>query len=88
MGVMRLFKYNPSQGAPGEIEATFVARERVLEGIVKDLRARSRSNSNQHYLMIGPRGIGKTNLLLMIRCGSEGRGPRERLAARPDRRGG
>ncbi|MDO9229872.1 MAG: ATP-binding protein [Syntrophales bacterium] len=67
MGVIRLFKYNPGQGAPGEIEATFVARERVLKGIMQDLRERSRSASNQHYLIIGPRGIGKTNLLLMIK---------------------
>ena len=67
MGVIRLFKYNPGQGAPGEIEATFVARERVLDGIVQDLRARACSESNQHYLIIGPRGIGKTNLLLMIK---------------------
>jgi tetratricopeptide (TPR) repeat protein len=64
---MRLFKYNPGQGAPGEIEATFVARERALEGIMQDMRERSRSASNQHYLIIGPRGIGKTNLLLMIK---------------------
>ena len=67
MGVMRLFKYNPGQGAPGEIEATFVARERALEGIMQDMRERSRAASNQHYLIIGPRGIGKTNLLLMIK---------------------
>ncbi|PKN61280.1 MAG: hypothetical protein CVU57_30225 [Deltaproteobacteria bacterium HGW-Deltaproteobacteria-15] len=62
-----LFKYNPGQSSPQEIEATFVAREQVLGGILKDLRSRGRSKSNQHYLIIGPRGIGKTNLLVMIK---------------------
>lgn len=62
-----LFKYNPGQSSPQEIEATFIGREQILEGILKELRSRGRSRSNQHYLIIGPRGIGKTNLLMMIK---------------------
>ncbi len=62
-----LYKYNPGQCSPEEIEATFVAREGILESILDELRARTKSRSNQHFLLIGPRGIGKTNLLIMIR---------------------
>ncbi|MBM4050917.1 MAG: ATP-binding protein, partial [Planctomycetes bacterium] len=62
-----LYKYNPSQCSPEELEATFVVREQILGSILDDLRARSKAPTNQHFLITGPRGIGKTNLLLMVR---------------------
>jgi tetratricopeptide (TPR) repeat protein len=62
-----LFKYNPRQCPPGELEATFVARDDVLGSILDELRARAAEPANQHFLIIGPRGIGKTNLLIMVR---------------------
>ena len=67
MRQLELYKYNPGQCSPEEIEATFVSREAILEEILNDLRARAKSPTNQHFLIIGPRGIGKTTLLIMIR---------------------
>ena len=60
-------KYNPRQCTPEELEATFVARQAILESILDDLETRADAPVNQHVLIIGPRGIGKTNLLLMVR---------------------
>lgn len=67
-----IYKYNPRQTPSEELLATFVARQGMLESILDELRGRADSPVNQHFLIIGPRGIGKTNLLLMIRysvCG-------------------
>jgi hypothetical protein len=65
MRQLELYKYNPGQSSPEEREATFTAREDVLRLILKDLRAGLKSPTQQHFLLIGPRGIGKTMLLLM-----------------------
>lgn len=62
-----LLKYNPRNVPLEEIEATFVARGGILDIILSDLRAMATSRTRQHFLITGPRGIGKTNLLLMIR---------------------
>ena len=37
-----LFKYNPTLSKPEEIKKTFVAREALLEEILKDLQKRSK----------------------------------------------
>lgn len=64
--VKTTFKYNPSQQSAEELEQTFVGRRDLLEGMLSELREQSKGGSRQHYVIIGPRGIGKTNLLLMI----------------------
>ena len=61
-----LYKYNPDQYLPDELEKTFVARKSLLDEIINDLTARIDASTNQNFLIIGPRGIGKTNMLLMI----------------------
>lgn len=60
------YKYNPSQISPRELEATFVGREYLIEEILSKLNQQSQAKSNQNYLIIGPRGIGKTNTLLIL----------------------
>jgi replication-associated recombination protein RarA len=67
MRLLELYKYNPGQCRPEELEATFVAREAVIENILSVLRERACTPTNQHFLLIGPRGIGKTNMLLMLK---------------------
>ena len=66
---MMLYKYNPQRIDKEELKATFVAREQMLCGFLKELKNVSDSKSNQHYLIIGQRGIGKTNFLRMIYFG-------------------
>jgi len=64
---LELYKYNPDQYSQKEMEDTFVAREAILQSILDELRERIKSPTNQHFLITGPRGIGKSNLLVMIR---------------------
>ena len=58
-------KYNPGFLSDEEIVASFCVRTSELESIIEMLRD-CRGNSNPHQIVIGPRGSGKTSLLLRI----------------------
>jgi len=61
----RVVKYNPAFLTPAELVESFVVRHDELELIVQILREND-TQSNQHVLVIGPRGIGKTMLVLRV----------------------
>ncbi len=61
-----IHSYRPQRTAPEDLEAIFVAREPLLKDILARLTRWQPRASRQHYLIIGPRGIGKTNLLRLI----------------------
>ena len=58
-------KYNPGFLSDKELVASFCVRTREFESMVEVLRACTGS-ANQHQIVIGPRGSGKTSLLLRI----------------------
>ena len=58
-------KYNPGFLTDDELVASFCVRTREFESIVEILRECTGS-SNQHQIVIGPRGSGKTSLLLRV----------------------
>ena len=60
------YKYNPQNAPAEELLAIFTAREMLLESILKEIKKEMKGKTNQHYLYIGPRGVGKTNFLKMI----------------------
>jgi DNA-binding MarR family transcriptional regulator len=60
--------HNPALMSDEELEATFVAREVLLQDVLSGLRERAGKPVNQSLLIVGPRGIGKTNFLHMIRA--------------------
>jgi len=66
MPKLEFFKYNPSKADFKELEETFVARGDLITQILKDLKNQINKKSLQNYLIKGPRGIGKTNLLRII----------------------
>lgn len=61
--VQTIMKYNPAFLKPGELVASFVVRHKELDTIIQIIKENV-TKSNQHILVIGPRGIGKTTLLL------------------------
>lgn len=61
-----LHLYRPQRTRPELLEATFVAREPLAGEILERLESWRPGASRQHYLLIGPRGIGKTNLLKIV----------------------
>ena len=58
-------KYNPGFLTDDELAATFCVRTSEFESITETLRENT-GNSNQHVIVIGPRGSGKTSLLLRV----------------------
>ena len=58
-------KYNPGFLANGELVASFCVRTSEFESIVETLRECTGS-ANAHQIVIGPRGSGKTSLLLRV----------------------
>ncbi|HEY8693730.1 MAG TPA: hypothetical protein VIR57_13435, partial [Chloroflexota bacterium] len=66
MPINALYKYTPGQASPEQLEATTVAREPLLRQILQRLREWRDGQAPEHYLLAGPRGIGKTHLLLLL----------------------
>ena len=58
-------KFNPGFLTDDEIVDSFCVRDAELESILESLRD-STGSSNVHTLVIGPRGTGKTHLLLRV----------------------
>ena len=58
-------KYNPGFLSDDEIVVSFCVRNAELASLLESLRA-SDGNANAHSLVVGPRGSGKTHLLLRV----------------------
>jgi tetratricopeptide (TPR) repeat protein len=58
-------KYNPAFRAEDELVRSFVVRHTYLELILEVLRD-SGGSANQHQLVVGPRGSGKTTLVRRV----------------------
>ncbi|MBN1342424.1 MAG: tetratricopeptide repeat protein [Phycisphaerae bacterium] len=58
-------KYNPAFLSADELVKSFVVRRADLDLIVRVIRENT-GESNQHVLVVGPRGIGKTMLVLRV----------------------
>ena len=63
--VVAVKKYNPGFLTDDEIVASFCVRVGELDALLERLRA-STGTSNAHVMVIGPRGSGKTHLLLRV----------------------
>ena len=61
----RIMKYNPAFLTDQELIDSFVVRHEDLDLVMQTIRENI-NGSNQHILITGPRGIGKTMLLLRV----------------------
>jgi tetratricopeptide (TPR) repeat protein/DNA-binding MarR family transcriptional regulator len=59
--------YNPDLMPEEEIKATFVARQDRVDEIVALIKHQPKGAGVQHAVIIAPRGMGKTTVLLMVR---------------------
>ncbi|MEW6369054.1 MAG: AAA family ATPase [Acidobacteriota bacterium] len=59
--------YDPWEIPPEERRATLVGREALLQQLLSAVREQEGHRTIQHYLLLGPRGIGKTTVLLTLR---------------------
>lgn len=58
--------YNPREESPGVLEAMLVGRDDILAELQSDLLSQAKSATRQHWLIRGPRGIGKTHLIAIL----------------------
>lgn len=66
--------YNPDRMPEEEIKATFVAREALVDELVELIKGQSDGAGVQHAVIIAPRGMGKTTVLLMVKFAIKDRG--------------
>ncbi len=64
----KIMKYNPAFLSEKELIDSFVVRHTDFE-LITDIVRDNVDPSNQHVLVIGPRGIGKTTLVLRVAAG-------------------
>ncbi|MCP5550070.1 MAG: tetratricopeptide repeat protein [Akkermansiaceae bacterium] len=58
--------YSPGSMSPEQLLDEFIARRRQLETALRIVRENERGEPQQHLLVVGPRGMGKTMLLLAL----------------------
>ncbi len=58
--------YNPAEFTPEQLIDRFVVRLNTFKRIYKDISSSSMKTPEQHYLIQGRRGMGKTTLLLRL----------------------
>lgn len=61
-----LFKFTPALERPENLQKFLVGREPLVKRLLQAIDKASGSKTIQHFLLIGPRGIGKTHLLLLL----------------------
>jgi DNA-binding transcriptional ArsR family regulator len=66
--------YNPDQMPESEVKETFVAREQLLDDLVELIKGQPEGAGVQHAVIIAPRGMGKTTVLLMVKFAVKDRG--------------
>jgi len=71
---MSTFLYNPDRKSKNDLIAEFVVRTDIYEEIMNDLERSKMTSSEQHYILVGQRGTGKTTLLNRIKYGIEDSG--------------
>ena len=59
--------YNPDSMPEEEVKATFVARQWLVDELVSLIKHQPDGAGVQHVLIIAPRGMGKTTMLLMAK---------------------
>jgi tetratricopeptide (TPR) repeat protein len=58
--------FNPRSSSQDTLEAMLVGRDGLIREILDDLRAQTTSETRQHWLLQGPRGMGKTHLAAIL----------------------
>jgi tetratricopeptide (TPR) repeat protein len=66
--------YNPAAMSEQEIKNTFVARHGLVDRLVNMIQRQPEGAGVQHVVLVAPRGMGKTTLLLMMQFAITDRG--------------
>lgn len=59
--------YRPGLSSPERLLKTTVGRQEILEDLLGKLERQARKKKKQHFVFIGPRGVGKTHFLKIMK---------------------
>lgn len=62
-----IWRFTPGRTEPRVLEAIFVQRETLLGDVLDRVRESATTGNKHHVLLVGPRGIGKTHFLALLR---------------------
>ena len=60
------YRYSPENMSEDILRKLFVSREKLLENLVREIEDASKNGTPRFYLMVGPRGIGKSHFLTLL----------------------
>ena len=60
------YRYSPENMSEDILRKLFVSREKLLENLVREIEDASKNETPRFYLMVGPRGIGKSHFLTLL----------------------
>jgi tetratricopeptide (TPR) repeat protein len=61
-----LYRYSPENMEKSTLEKLFIGRGNLLESLLKELENAAKKKTPRFYLVVGPRGIGKSHLLVLL----------------------
>ncbi|MBW1779458.1 MAG: tetratricopeptide repeat protein [Deltaproteobacteria bacterium] len=61
-----VYPYTPRKTAHENLERYFVARHELLNELLDNLKSQAKSKSRQHWMILGPRGLGKSHLVALL----------------------
>ncbi len=61
-----LYRYSPENMDEAILRKLFVGREKLLKSMVKEIENAARNKTPRFYLIVGPRGIGKSHFLVLL----------------------
>ncbi len=67
MEVQKIYRpYNPSRQDANFLENTFTGYKHLLDDLISSIEEQSKKQTHQHWLLIGPRGIGKSHIIALL----------------------
>ena len=67
MEIQKLYRpYTPSRQDPSFLERTSTGHEDLLSDLFVSIEDQVRKTTHQHWLLIGPRGIGKSHIIALL----------------------
>lgn len=58
--------YTPSRQDPVFLERMSIGREGLLSDLISSIEEQSKKPTHQHWLLVGPRGIGKSHIVALL----------------------
>jgi len=61
-----VYPYTPRKTKHERLDRYFVARHDLLDELMRSLRQQAKAKSLQHWMILGPRGLGKSHLVALL----------------------